>query len=132
MLFQRFPYRPPMLRGRFHHDFIDLAFDQTVRQATEIDRRRADLLTLEVEVAVNFNVRYRDGQYLLVDVYSRDPVRHRPPCGSGERASSHQSMSRAITGQEHGDAQLFGQSRTLQIKQLLGLACSIVAVAKSI
>jgi hypothetical protein len=45
----------------------------------------------------------------------------RSPCGSGERASSHQSGSRAIAAREHGDAQLFGQSRTLRIKQLLGL-----------
>jgi hypothetical protein len=26
---------------------------------------------------------------------------------------------------EHGDAQLFGQSRTLRVKQLLGLNCSM-------
>ena len=31
----------------------------------------------------------------------------------------------AIATREHGDAQLFGQSRTLRIKQLLGLTCSM-------
>ena len=43
--------------------------------------------------------------------------------GSGERASSHQSGSRAIAGRSRSphDAQLFSQSRTLRTKQLLGL-----------
>jgi hypothetical protein len=44
------------------------------------------------------------------------------PRGSGERASSHQSGSRAIAARKRSDAQLFGQSRTLRVKQLLGLA----------
>jgi len=38
---------------------------------------------------------------------------------------SHQSGSRAIAARERGDAQLFGQSRTLRVKQLLGLNCSM-------
>jgi hypothetical protein len=43
--------------------------------------------------------------------------------GSGERASSHQSGSQAIVGltPRRNDAQLSVQSRTLRIKQLLGL-----------
>jgi hypothetical protein len=28
-------------------------------------------------------------------------------------------------GEKHGDAQLFGQSRTLRVKQLLGLTCAM-------
>jgi hypothetical protein len=43
MLFQGFPHRPPVLCGRLHDDFIDVVVDQPVGQATEIDRRRADL-----------------------------------------------------------------------------------------
>jgi hypothetical protein len=31
-LFQRRPYRPPILRGRFHDDFLDLFGDQPVRE----------------------------------------------------------------------------------------------------
>jgi len=31
MLFERLPHRPPVLRGRFHDDFIDFVFDQPVR-----------------------------------------------------------------------------------------------------
>jgi hypothetical protein len=30
MLFQRFPHRPPVLRGRFHDDFLDVLLDQPV------------------------------------------------------------------------------------------------------
>lgn len=48
------------------------------------------------------------------------------PRGSGERASSHHSGSRAIVvPPKINDAQLFGQSRTLRVKQLLGLDCSM-------
>jgi hypothetical protein len=61
MLFQGFRHRPPVLRGRLHHDFIDLVFDQPVGQATELDRRGANLLTFELEVAVDFDVGDRDG-----------------------------------------------------------------------
>jgi hypothetical protein len=38
---------------------------------------------------------------------------------------SHQSGSRAIAARERGGAQLFGQSCTLRVKQLLGLNCSM-------
>ena len=48
MLFQRFPHRPPVLRSRLHDDFLDLVLDQPVGQTTQVDRCRADLLTLEV------------------------------------------------------------------------------------
>jgi hypothetical protein len=33
MLFQRFPHRPPVLRGRLHDDFLDVLLDQPVGQA---------------------------------------------------------------------------------------------------
>ena len=126
VLFQGFPHRPPVLRGRFHHDFLDFVLDQPVGQSAQIRRRRADLLAFEVKVPVDLDVGHHNRQHLLVDVNSRDPVRHRSlPRGSGERASSHQSGSRAIAGPvELHDAQLFGQSRTLRIKQLLGLTGS--------
>ena len=35
------------------------------------------------------------------------------------------NQGRELSPRTHGDAQLFGQSRTLRIKQLLGLACSM-------
>jgi hypothetical protein len=51
MLFQRFPHRPPVLRGRLHNDFLDVLRDQPVGQAAQIGRRRPDLLAVEVKVA---------------------------------------------------------------------------------
>jgi len=123
MLFQRFPHRPPVLRGRLHDDFLDLVLDQPVGQTTQVDRCRADLLTLEVEVAVNLDVGHRDRQHLLVDVNSRDPVRHRPLLGRAESVPRRINQGRGLSSLpvELDDAQLFGQSRTLRIKQLLGL-----------
>jgi hypothetical protein len=56
VLFQGFPHRPPVLRGRLHDDFLDVVLDEPVGYATQIGRRRADLLTLEVETAVDLDV----------------------------------------------------------------------------
>ena len=76
VLFQGFPHRPPVLRGRLHDDFLDVVLDEPVGQATQIGWRRTDILTLEVAVAVDLDVGHHDRQHLLVDVNSRDPVRH--------------------------------------------------------
>ncbi len=56
MLLECLPHRPPVLRGRFHDDFFDLALDQPVSQATQVERRRAGLLAFEAEVAVDLHV----------------------------------------------------------------------------
>jgi hypothetical protein len=77
MLLERFPHRPPVLRGRFHHNFLNLALDQPVSQTMQVERRCAGLLAFEAEVAVDFNVGHHDRQHLLVDVNSCDPVGHR-------------------------------------------------------
>ena len=126
MLFQRFPHRPPVLRGRLHDDFLDLLLDQPVGQAAQIGRRRADLLALEVEFAVDLDVGHHDRQHLLVDVDSRDPVRHRLSLRERRAclvASIRVAGCREVSNGPH-DAQLFGQSRTLRIKQWLGLTGS--------
>ena len=123
VLFQGFPHRPPVLRGRLHDDFLDLVLDQPVGQAAQIGRRRPDLLALEVEVAIDLDVGHHDRQHLLVDVNSRDPVRHRSLLGRAESVPRRISQGRGLSSARWApnDAQLFGQSRTLRIKQLLGL-----------
>jgi hypothetical protein len=126
VLFQGFPYRPPGLRGRFHHDFFDLALSEPVGEPAEVGRRRADLLALEVEVAVDLDVGHYHRQHLLVDVDSCDPVRHRSLLGERRAclvASVRVASCRRFSLGPNG-AQLFGQSRTLRIKQLLGLTVS--------
>jgi hypothetical protein len=126
MLLECLPHRPPVLRGRFHDDFLDLALDQPVSQATQVERRRAGLLTFEAEVAVDLKVGHHDRQHLLMDVDSRDPVRHRALLGErraclvaslrvasyrGSLKNERRSIIRSIT---HAPGQ-----------QLLGLACSM-------
>ena len=77
MLLERFPHRPPVLRGRFHHHFLNLALDQPLSETMQVERRRAGLPAFEAEVAVGFNVGHHDRQHLLVDVNSCAPVGHR-------------------------------------------------------
>jgi hypothetical protein len=101
MLFQGFPHRPPRLRGRLHPDFVDLVFDQPVGQATEVARRRADLLPFELEVTVDFDVGHRDGPHLLGAVYSRDPVRHRPLLVGAERVPRRINQGRELSPREN-------------------------------
>ena len=81
LLFQRLPHRPPVLRGRFHDDFLDVVLDQPVGQAAQIGRRRPDLLAVEMKVAVDLDVGHHDREHLRVDVNSRDPVGHRSLLG---------------------------------------------------
>jgi hypothetical protein len=121
---QRLPDGSPILRGRFHHDFLDLAFNEPVRERAQFRGARPHFQTLEAVIVIDFDVRHDDGQHLLVDVNSRDLVRHRPLLGGAEsvpcRISQGRELSPALTKRSN-DAQLFDQSRTLRIKQLLGL-----------
>ena len=88
-----------VLRGRLHDDFLDVMLDEPVREATQVARRRADLLVLEVEVVVDLDVSHRDRQHLLVDSqFPRSGTASVSPWESGERASSHQSGSRGRDG----------------------------------
>jgi hypothetical protein len=63
MLFQGFPDRPPVLRGRLHDDFLDVLLDQPVGQAAQISRRRPDLLAVEVKLAVDLDVGHQHGSH---------------------------------------------------------------------
>jgi hypothetical protein len=123
VLLQGFPHRPPVLRGRFHDDFLDLLLDEPTGPRAQVGRRCPDLLACEVEVAVDLDVGNHDRQHLLVDVNSRDSVRHGSPPGGTEsvprRINQGRELSVGLLGAP--SAQLFGQSRTLRIKQLLGL-----------
>src|SRR3954469_25752021 len=123
MLFQGFPHRPPVLRGRLHDDLLNVLLDQPVGEAAQTSRRGPDLLAVEVKLAVVPDVGHRDRQHLLVDVNSRDPVRRgsllreRRAClVASVRVASYREALRS----PH-DAQLFTQSRTLRTTPLLGL-----------
>ncbi len=121
-MFQSLPDWPPVLRGRLHDDFLDLLFDQPRGQSAQIGRCRADLLVYEVKVAVDFDIGHDDRQHLLWA--SIPAIRYGIGLSfeSGERASSYHSGSRAIAVlSDRHDAQLFGQSRTPRVIQLLNL-----------
>ena len=91
VLFQGFPYRPPVLRGRLHDRFLDLVGDEVVGECASVGRRCSDLVAFEMEVAVDIDIGHDDGQHLLVDVNSRrSGTASASPWESGERASSHQ------------------------------------------
>jgi hypothetical protein len=61
----------------------------------------------------------------LVHVNRRDVVRHRPLLVGAESVPRRIDQGRELLRAEHGNAQLFGQSRTLRVKQLLGLESSM-------
>lgn len=123
VLFERVPHRPPVLRGRLHDHFLDILRDQPLGQFTQIGRRRADLLLREVKVAVDFAVGHDDRQHLLVDVNSRDPVRHRALLRERRACLVVSVRVASCRGAQASpyDAQSFDQSRTLRTKQLFGL-----------
>jgi hypothetical protein len=120
---QRFPDRTPILRGRFHDDFFDLALDQPVGQRAQVGGARPDLLAIELKVPSTSTSATTTANIFLCTSIPAIRYGIGLSWGSGERASSHQSGSRAVVGFTCGrnDAQSFDQSRTLRIKQLLGL-----------
>jgi hypothetical protein len=98
------------------------------RERAQFSGARADLQTLEAVLVIDVDVGHDDGQYLLVNVNSRDLVWHRPLLGE-RRACLVASFRVAGYRRWHrNDAQLFVQSCTLRIKQLLGLARSMATL----
>jgi hypothetical protein len=97
VLLQGFPHRSPVLRGRFHHDFLDLALDQPVGQLPQVAGAGPDLLAVEVVLAVDLDVGHDDRQHFLVDVNSRDPVRHRALLARAESVPRRISQGRELS-----------------------------------
>ena len=104
VLLQCLPHRSPILRGRFHHDFLDLALDEPVSQRAQFARARPDLPAFEVVVALDLDVGHDHGQHLLVHVDSCDPVRiglswrERRAClVASIRVASYRGVARAPT-----------------------------------
>ena len=69
---KRLPHRSPILRGRLHHHFFDLALDEPLSKGAQLDRVGPHLEPLEVDVTLDLDVSHRDGQHLLVHVDSCD------------------------------------------------------------
>jgi hypothetical protein len=119
----RLPTPPPVLRRRFHDDFLDLALDQPVGQATQVERRRADLLALEASPSTSTSA---DHDAPSIFLWTSIPaIRYGIGLSSWERRACLLASLRVASyrrrRQGRDDAQFFGQSRTLRITQLLGL-----------
>jgi len=63
--FQRFPDGSPILRGPFHHDFVDLALDEPARERAQFGRARPNFVAFKLEVAFAFDVGHHHGNIFL-------------------------------------------------------------------
>src|SRR6266853_2279938 len=91
-------------------------------------RGGAELAALKLVLAFAFDVGHNHGQHLFVNVNSRYSVSHTLPPGRSEKRA--QLTSTRVAGYRRfpkgrNDAQLFAQSRTLRIRQTVGLDLSI-------
>ena len=74
--FQRVPHRAPVLRGRFHHHFLDLLLDQPLGEEAQMARRRTELPAFKVPVPLDLHIRDHHRQHRFVHVDSRDSIGH--------------------------------------------------------
>ena len=78
--FECSPYGPPVLRRRFHHDFLDFLRDKPLRQCSKLARRCAKGPAFKLVLALDCNIGNHDRQHPLVYVNSCYSVRHPPLC----------------------------------------------------
>src|SRR5262249_46737682 len=94
---QRVPHRSPVLRRRFHHDFLDVAFDEPLRQAAQLPWAGVELAPFKPPFAFYFYVRHHHRERLLVYIDSGDPIWHtRLPAGAENVPQLSYSGSRAV------------------------------------
>src|SRR6266478_2900851 len=123
------PNRLPVLRGRFHHHFLDLLLDEPFRQHPQLLRIAAVPASLKLIFIFDFDVSHNHGQPFFMNIDSRHSIRHKlPPGGNGERAGltltwvSGYRRSHTVDTTHH----LFARSRTLRIKLTFGFSISTV------
>lgn len=73
---QRVPHRSPVLRRRFHHDFLNLLVDEPLRQRTQLIGAGPHHPALKLIVALDGDIGHRHRQHPLVHIDPRNPVRH--------------------------------------------------------
>jgi hypothetical protein len=76
LVLQRIPDRSPVLRRRFHDDFLDGARGTPLGQLPQLTWAGAELPAFKSPFPLSGYVRDGNCQHLLVDVDSGDPVRH--------------------------------------------------------
>ena len=97
VLLQCLPHGSPVLRGRFHHDFLDLTLNQPVGERAQLGGAGPDLQPFKVVVTFDLDVGHHDGQHLLVHVNPRDLVRHRPLLVGAESVPPHITQGRELS-----------------------------------
>jgi hypothetical protein len=117
--FERLPHRPPVLRRRLHHDFVDVVLDEPRRQLPQLFRRRPHHAPLELKLPVGGDVGDHHGQHPFVHVNPGDAVLHATLHDArGGRVTIFYSGSRAPTGPT------YSLNRTPRIIQFSGLTRS--------
>ena len=119
--FQRLPYRPPVLRRRFHHHFFDVAFNQPRGKRPQLVRRRPHDASLEDVIGVHRHIRHDDRQHPLMHIDACNSVPHRPLLA--ERRTCLGCLTQGH-GLSSDDAHLFAQARTFRIIQFFGVKSS--------
>src|SRR5712691_10326778 len=74
--FQRLPHWSPILGSGFHDYFLGLLLKQPCRQRSQLFGATAELPSLKVELAIDFDIRHNDSEHPLVDINSRYPIGH--------------------------------------------------------
>src|SRR5215472_10129746 len=97
MSLQRSPDGLPVLRRRFHHDFLNLLLDQILRQQSQLCRVAPKLAPTKLVLTIDFDVRDSDRQHPLMDVNSCYLVRHRCSFWRGAESVPSVTLSR-VTG----------------------------------
>src|SRR4029450_13126056 len=98
---QRLPPRSPILRGRFHHHFLDFARDEPISKRAQLHRAGPDLQPFKVVVTLDLDVSHHDGQHLLVHVNPGDVVRHRPLLVAAARVPRRINQGRELSPVEN-------------------------------
>ena len=70
------PRWPPVLRGRFHDDFLDLLLVQPLGQHVQFTGRSTELAALKLILAFPGDISHHDRQHLLVNVNCCDSIGH--------------------------------------------------------
>src|SRR5664280_2507654 len=73
---QRFPYRSPVLRGRFHHHFLDPFLQQPDSQSPQLFRIAPEHPSRKLILTVDLDVAHHHSKHLLVNIDPRDLVGH--------------------------------------------------------
>jgi hypothetical protein len=108
---QRLPHRAPVLRRRFHHDFLDVALGEPLGELLQLRRAGSELPAFKSPFPLDF-------------LWTSTPaLRYGIRISWRERRTCLVSLTQGH-GLSSNDAHLFAQARTFRIIQFNGFNCS--------